>query len=99
MWRSGSGVRIQSYTFICELVAIEDDCFVSRGAVFINDRFEDGGLAEGGPSKWEHTVIEDTARVHFAEYNEKRVRTYGTAGTLSYYPGKISVLAATPELS
>ena len=65
----------------------------------INDRFEDGGPAEGGPSKWEHTVIEDIARAHFAEYNKKWMRTYGTAGTFSYYPGKISVLTATPELS
>jgi len=33
-------------------------------------------------------VIEDTAQAHFAEYNGKRVGTYGIAGTFSFYPGK-----------
>lgn len=38
----GKRCRIQSHSFICELVAIGDDCFVSHGAMFINDLFASG---------------------------------------------------------
>lgn len=38
----GSGCRIQSHAFICELVTIGNDCFISHGAMFINDRFQGG---------------------------------------------------------
>ncbi len=38
----GKRCRIQSHAFICELVTIGDDCFVSHGAMFINDLFEQG---------------------------------------------------------
>jgi acetyltransferase-like isoleucine patch superfamily enzyme len=41
----GKRCRIQSHSFICELVTIGDDCFVSHGAMFINDRFDRGGPA------------------------------------------------------
>lgn len=33
-------------------------------------------------------VIEDAAQAHFAEYDGKRVGTFGIAGTFSFYPGK-----------
>ena len=39
----GKRTRIQSHAFICELVTIGDDCFVSHGAMFINDMFSTGG--------------------------------------------------------
>jgi acetyltransferase-like isoleucine patch superfamily enzyme len=39
----GKRCRVQSHSFICELVTIGDDCFISHGAMFINDRFVDGG--------------------------------------------------------
>ena len=39
----GKRCRIQSHAFICELVAVGDDCFVSHGAMFINDPFTTGG--------------------------------------------------------
>ena len=42
----GKHCRIQSHSFICELVTIGDDCFVSHGAMFINDRFDRGGPAD-----------------------------------------------------
>jgi len=42
----GKRCRIQSHSFICELVTIGDDCFVSHGAMFINDRFDSGGPAD-----------------------------------------------------
>jgi acetyltransferase-like isoleucine patch superfamily enzyme len=59
----GKQCKIQSHTFICELVTIGDDCFVSHGAMFINDRFEEGGPAGGDPSKWDETVVEDEVSI------------------------------------
>jgi acetyltransferase-like isoleucine patch superfamily enzyme len=53
----GSRCRIQSHTFICELVSIGDDCFIGHGVVFINDVFEAGGPARGDQSKWKSTRI------------------------------------------
>jgi acetyltransferase-like isoleucine patch superfamily enzyme len=38
----GSRCRVQSHSFICELVTIGDDCFISHGAMFINDPFVAG---------------------------------------------------------
>ena len=35
----GKRCRIQSHAFICDLVTIGDDCFISHGAMFINDPF------------------------------------------------------------
>ena len=52
----GSRCRVQSHSFICELVTIGDDCFISHGAMFINDPF-----VTGGPEKerrlWGHTRL------------------------------------------
>jgi acetyltransferase-like isoleucine patch superfamily enzyme len=39
----GKRCRIQSHSFICELVTIGEDCFISHGAMFINDPFVRGG--------------------------------------------------------
>jgi dTDP-4-amino-4,6-dideoxygalactose transaminase len=33
-------------------------------------------------------LIEDCAQAHFAEFNGKKVGTFGIAGTFSFYPGK-----------
>jgi acetyltransferase-like isoleucine patch superfamily enzyme len=41
----GRRCRIQSHSFICELVTIGDDCFISHGVMFINDPFVAGGPA------------------------------------------------------
>jgi len=35
----GKNCKIQSHTFICEGVTIEDDVFVGHGVMFINDRY------------------------------------------------------------
>jgi UDP-2-acetamido-3-amino-2,3-dideoxy-glucuronate N-acetyltransferase len=35
----GANCKIQSHTFICDGVEIEDDVFVSHGVLFINDKF------------------------------------------------------------
>jgi len=53
----GKHCRIQSHAFICELVTIGDNCFISHGAMFINDMFSDGGPAGGDRSKWKATRI------------------------------------------
>jgi acetyltransferase-like isoleucine patch superfamily enzyme len=53
----GKRTKIQSHTFICELVSIGDDCFVGHGVMFINDLFSEGGPARGDKSKWKATTI------------------------------------------
>jgi acetyltransferase-like isoleucine patch superfamily enzyme len=53
----GKRCRIQSHAFICDLVEIGDDCFVSHGAMFINDPFSSGGPAGGDRTKWKRTRI------------------------------------------
>lgn len=57
--RVGDRTRVQSHAFICELVDIGRDCFISHGAMFINDLFATGGPAEGDRSQWRPTIIED----------------------------------------
>jgi acetyltransferase-like isoleucine patch superfamily enzyme len=55
--RIGNRTRIQSHAFICELVEIGDDCFISHGAMFINDLFAIGGPAHGRQELWRPTKI------------------------------------------
>jgi acetyltransferase-like isoleucine patch superfamily enzyme len=55
--RVGKRCRIQSHAFICELVVIGDDCFVSHGAMFINDLFATGGPAKGQRELWRSTKL------------------------------------------
>lgn len=38
----GDRTRIQSHTFVCELVDIGADCFIAHGVMFINDLFQIG---------------------------------------------------------
>jgi acetyltransferase-like isoleucine patch superfamily enzyme len=52
----GKRCRIQSHSFICDLVTIGDDCFISHGVMFINDSFETGGPA-GKRELWTNTKI------------------------------------------
>ena len=53
----GSKCKIQSHAFICELVTIGNNCFISHGAMFINDLFENGGPAQGKKELWKSTHI------------------------------------------
>ncbi|HVU15386.1 MAG TPA: acyltransferase [Candidatus Didemnitutus sp.] len=53
----GARCRIQSHAFICELVTIGDDCFISHGAMFINDVFAIGGPAKGKKELWKSTRL------------------------------------------
>jgi acetyltransferase-like isoleucine patch superfamily enzyme len=53
----GNRTKIQSHTFICELVNIGEDCFIGHGVMFINDLFQKGGPAQGDKSLWMSTKI------------------------------------------
>jgi len=53
----GNRTKVQSHSFICELVTIGEDCFIGHGVVFINDVFSTGGPARGDKTKWKATVI------------------------------------------
>lgn len=53
----GQRTRVQSHTFICELVTIGDDCFIGHGVMFINDLFAKGGPACGDTTLWKITKI------------------------------------------
>lgn len=53
----GRRTRLQSHSFVCELVIIGDDCFVGHGVMFVNDRFTKGGPARGNKNYWESTCI------------------------------------------
>lgn len=53
----GDECKIQSHTFICELVTIGNRCFVGHGVIFINDLFNNGGPAGGNAAKWKSTRI------------------------------------------
>ena len=53
----GHHTKIQSHSFICELVTIGHSCFIGHGVMFVNDLFSDGGPAGGDVSKWKSTSI------------------------------------------
>ncbi len=53
----GARTRVQSHSFICELVTIGEDCFIGHGVMFINDSFSGGGPARGNTDLWLSTVI------------------------------------------
>jgi acetyltransferase-like isoleucine patch superfamily enzyme len=64
----GARCKIQSHSFICEGVVIEDEVFVGHGVMFINDKRpratnEDGTLQ--GADNWEclTTIVEDRASI------------------------------------
>ena len=48
----GARTRVQSHAFICELVTIGADCFISHGAMFINDRMSAGKPSFGARETW-----------------------------------------------
>lgn len=59
----GSRCKIQSHTFICELVSIGNDCFIGHGVMFINDLFTEGAPARGDKTKWKSTKIGDNVSI------------------------------------
>lgn len=64
----GASCKIQSHTFICDGVRIEDEVFVGHGVVFVNDkhpRATDGAGALQGEADWEllPTLVERGASI------------------------------------
>jgi len=60
--RIGKRCKIQSHTFICEGITIDDECFIGHGVLFINDRLpsainEQGALKRAADWTCEPTVI------------------------------------------
>lgn len=66
--RIGARCKIQSHTFVCTGVEIEDEVFVGHGVVFINDRrpratTDDGALQTDDDWELEHTIVERRASI------------------------------------
>lgn len=59
----GKKTKIQSHTFVCELVTIGDSCFIGHGVMFINDLFSKGGPAQGNKNLWHKTLIGDNVSI------------------------------------
>ena len=59
----GARCKIQSHSFVCSGVEIEDEVFVGHGTLFINDKFprattESGSLKSEADWKLQRTVVE-----------------------------------------
>ena len=59
----GDNTKIQSHSFICELVKIGKDCFIGHGVMFINDKFEDRKPAGGKKNKWKKTKLDSNVYI------------------------------------
>jgi acetyltransferase-like isoleucine patch superfamily enzyme len=59
----GARTRIQSHTFVCELVTVGEGCFIGHGVMFINDAFSTGGPARGRRELWQSTIIGDRVSI------------------------------------
>lgn len=53
----GRNCKVQSHSFICELVTIGDNTFIGHGVMFINDLFSEGRPANGNKNLWRSTTI------------------------------------------
>jgi acetyltransferase-like isoleucine patch superfamily enzyme len=55
----GARCKVQSHTFVCDGVTIEDEVFVGHGVMFINDKYPRAATDEGalqGASDWDVQV-------------------------------------------
>ena len=59
----GNNTKIQSHTFICELVNIGANCFIGHGVMFINDLFSEGRPAGGNKELWKTTKISNNVSI------------------------------------
>jgi len=55
----GDRTRVQSHSFVCELVTIGNDVFVGHGVMFINDTMP----PQPDRDQWRSTTIEDGASI------------------------------------
>lgn len=53
----GKGTRIQSHSFVCEMVDIGEFCVIAHGVIFINDSFVTGEPARGDKYLWKSTKV------------------------------------------
>lgn len=61
--RIGARCKLQSHSFVCDGVTIEDDVFVGHGVIFVNDKYPSATTSDGrlqGPGDWPvlETVVE-----------------------------------------
>jgi acetyltransferase-like isoleucine patch superfamily enzyme len=66
--RIGARCKIQSHTFVCDGITIEDEVFVGHGVMFVNDRrprATNAGGALQGADDWrlEQTLVERGASI------------------------------------
>jgi acetyltransferase-like isoleucine patch superfamily enzyme len=64
----GANCKIQSHSFICDGVTIEDEVFVGHGVMFVNDKYPRATTGEGllqSEADWERleTVVERRATI------------------------------------
>lgn len=64
----GAGCKVQSHTFICDGVRIEDEVFIGHGVTFVNDKFPratDGAGRLQTESDWDllPTIVERGASI------------------------------------
>jgi UDP-2-acetamido-3-amino-2,3-dideoxy-glucuronate N-acetyltransferase len=64
----GARCKVQSHSFICDGVEIEDEVFIGHGVIFINDKLPNATTAEGrlqSESDWRllHTIVERRAAI------------------------------------
>ena len=53
----GTSTKIQSHSFLCELLTIGNNCVIGHGVVFINDKFSSCHPANGDKKLWLETKI------------------------------------------
>ena len=70
----GARCKIQSHTFICEGVTIEDEVFVGHNVNFLNDRYPAATTNDGKPKTEKDWVLERTV--------VKRRAAIGTAAVI-----------------
>lgn len=64
----GKHVKIQSHSFICSMVTVEDEVFIGHGVMFTNDRYPrstdgNGNLLGAGDWNGETTLVEKWASI------------------------------------
>lgn len=59
----GNNTKIQSHSFLCELLTIGNNCFIGHGVMFINDPFLSGGPANGDKNLWKETNIGNNVHI------------------------------------